>query len=66
MANNGEKINITASIGVVTFENAPSNGTDNRIYPEVDKLLELMLSQADEAMYDVKNNGRNGIKERVF
>jgi diguanylate cyclase (GGDEF)-like protein len=66
MANNGEKINITASIGVVTFENAPSNGTDNRIYPEVDKLLELMLSQADEAMYDVKNNGRNGIKERAF
>lgn len=66
MASNGEKINITASTGVVTFENAPSNGTDDRIYPEVDKLLELMLSQADEAMYDVKNNGRNGIKERTF
>lgn len=64
VANNGEKISITASIGVVIFKNLIENEADNHIYPEIDKLLEYMLTQADEAMYEVKKNGRNGIHER--
>jgi len=66
MVNNGERICITASIGIVIFEQFIAHGEDNHIYPEVDKLLEFMLSQADEAMYEVKDSGRNGIKERAF
>lgn len=66
IVNSGEKISITASIGIVIFDKSITNNESDHIYPEVDKLLEFMLSQADEAMYEVKNSGRNGIRERVF
>lgn len=61
---NDDNIRITASMGIVMFDKSITHSEDDHIYPEVDKLLEFVLSQADEAMYEVKRNGRNGIKER--
>lgn len=49
-------IHITASFGLVSLKQE-----QERAY-NADKLLSRMLSTADEAMYNVKKSGRNGIE----
>jgi diguanylate cyclase (GGDEF)-like protein len=44
---------VTFSFGVVTFEEPPAS-------------IDQMIKVADSLMYDVKNNGKNGIRSAIF
>jgi diguanylate cyclase (GGDEF)-like protein len=44
---------VTFSFGVVTFEEPPAS-------------VDQMIKVADSLMYDVKNNGKNGIRSAIF
>ncbi|HKI47714.1 MAG TPA: diguanylate cyclase, partial [Desulfobacteria bacterium] len=51
------EIRITASFGVVGYK--PSSKARNISY-------EAIINQADEALYQAKNEGRNRVKGRLF
>ncbi|ARU59400.1 signal transduction diguanylate cyclase [Oleiphilus messinensis] len=56
----GGVLNITASFGVVSLPPLQKMPADSGL------LLDQLLMQADEAMYSVKNGGRNGIQFREW
>lgn len=57
----GRNINVTASFGLISYTGYQA--TEELPDPNsVDELLHFLLMQADRAMYDVKNAGRNDIK----
>ena len=58
----GENVKITASFGLISYSRFQTDAKKDQ-YSTPSRLLELLLNQADQAMYDVKQTGRNGIKE---
>ncbi|OMH39402.1 hypothetical protein BGP75_03585 [Motiliproteus sp. MSK22-1] len=58
----GKSVQITASFGLISYSRFQSDAEKEQ-YSTPSRLLELLLNQADQAMYDVKQTGRNGIRE---
>lgn len=57
----GEPVNVTASFGLIAYNEGTASG-DKPEPQSPEKLLHYLLMQADRAMYDVKNAGRDSIK----
>jgi diguanylate cyclase (GGDEF)-like protein len=60
----GRIIQVTASIGVVVSKR--HRHPDLPADADAELLLEFVLNQADQAMYEVKSSGRNGYGVRVL